>query len=218
MLSVCPHNVQVGDWKEQLATIASSMTPPEVIVSSSVDHLALFDAYGSKHPPDNELSVSDTLKKFCEEFLPLSPLIDPRDKPIRIVKNNFPKLAGLKHRTKSREELSATQIIAAIENGTFDPEDYNADRGDRLRTLFWLPELVRDPDAIYPNGHKGVEGDEVYVRVYDKMGAKVKVAFMKDLRDKKGQIINTIPITSFLADPTRAKSFVKRDALYVRPE
>jgi hypothetical protein len=192
------------------------MTPPEVI-AASVDHMALFDAYGSKCPPDNELSVSDTLKKFCEEFLPLSPLIDPRDKPIHIIKTNFPKLAGLKHRTKSREEFSATQIIAAIEGGTFDLRDYNPDRDDRLRTLFWLPELLRDPDAIFLNGHKIVEGDEVYVRVYDKMGAKVKVAFTKDLRDKKGGIIRTIPITSFLTNPTRAKSFIKGDPLYVRP-
>jgi hypothetical protein len=197
----------VGDWKEQLAAIASS-----------VDHLALFDAYGSKHPPDNELSVSDTLKKFCEEFLPLSPIIDPLGKLIYIIKTNFPKLAGLKHRTKNREEFPASQIIAAIESGTFDLEDYNPDRDDRLRTLFWLPELLRDPDAIFPNGHKIVEGDEVYVRVYDKMGAKVKVAFTKDLRDKKGRIIRTIPITSFLTYPTRAKSFVKRDPVYVRPK
>jgi hypothetical protein len=206
----------VGDWKEQLAAIASSMIPAELI-ASSVDHLALFDVRGSKHPPDNELSVSETLKKFCQDFLSRSPIVDPRRKPIHIIKTNFPKLAGLKHRTKSREELPASQILAAIESGTFDLKDYNPDRDDRLRTLFWLPELFSDPDAIYPNGHKIVEGDEVYIRVYDKMGATVKVAFTKDLRDKRGRIIRTIPITSFLTYPTRAKSFVKGDPLYMRP-
>jgi len=60
--------------------------------------------------------------------------------------------------------------------------------------------VLRDPDAIYPNAHKIVAGDEVYVRVYDKMGSNVKLAFAQDIK-KHSKLISTVVITSFSADP-----------------
>jgi len=179
------------------------------------DPKVLFYAKGSKHPPYNELSVKESLERFRAEFLPLSPILDPRQKPISVVKNNFPKLAGLEHRTLGREEFPAREIVAAIENNTFAAGDYNAGRDDRIRTLFWLPELLRDPDAIYRNAHKIVAGDEVYVRVYDKMGSTVKLAFTMDVK-KSGKVIRTVVITSFLTDPATAVSYVKGEPLYLR--
>jgi len=195
----------MGDWKEQLAKLA-----PESA------HLRLFYAVGSKRPPYNELSVLESLKKFCAELLPLSPFIDPRKKQIKIVKNNFPKLAGMEHMTLTRDELRAGDIINAIENGTHDSEDYDPTRDDRIRTLFWLPEVLTDPDAIYRNGHRIVAGNRVYVRVYDKMGSKVKLAFTLD-NHKDRRLIRTVVVTSFLTNPADAISFVKGQPLYQRP-
>ncbi len=181
------------------------------------EHKLLLYGRGSKHPPYNELSVPDTLTKFCAELLPCSPFLDPRKKTVQIVKNNFPKLAGLQHRNLTRAKLPASAIVASIENGTFDPSEYDLTRNDRLRTLFWIPELISDPDAIYPNAHRIVEGDEVYVRVYDKMGSTLKLLFTLNLR-KHGRIIRTVPVTSFLTDARTALSYVRGEPLYLRPQ
>jgi len=196
----------MADLSEQLAAAIPSAA-----------HLLVFRARGSVHPPFNGLSVQETLVKFTEEMLPLSPLKAPHGKRIKIIRTNFPKLAGLKHKTLSRDEFSASSIISEIEEGTFDIGNYQPNRDDRLRTLFWLPEVLTDPDAIYSNAHKIVAGDQVYVRVYDKMGSTVKLAFTKDVR-KREVVIQTVLITSFLTDPKTAMGYVRGQPIYQRPE
>ncbi len=179
------------------------------------EHKLLFYAKGSNHPPFNLLSLRETLEKFCSALVAQSPFLDPRGKAIAVVRKNFPKLAGLKHLTLSKEELSASAIVSAIENGCCDLKDYYQGREDRIRTIFWIPEVLREPDAIYRNAHKIVAGDEVYVRVYDKMGSKVKLVFTMDVQ-KGGQIIRTVPITSFLTDPATAASYVRGEPVFRR--
>jgi hypothetical protein len=179
------------------------------------EHKLLFYAYGNEHPPYNMLSILLTIKKFCSEVLPACPLVDPRNKRISIVKSNFAKLAGLEHRILPKNELSASDIIRSIENGSFNPEHFDSSRLDRLRTLFWIPEVLCDPDAIYRNAHKIVAGDEVYVRIYNKMGSKVKLVFTMDIK-KGGRVIRTVPITSFLTDPETAISYVRGQPLYAK--
>lgn len=179
-------------------------------------HEILFYAPGCVRPSYNSLSVADSLAKFCTEILPLSPLQTPR-KTIKLIKSNFPKLSGLEHKTLSRAQFSASGIIGEIENGTFAWGNYDPDRDDRMRTLFWLPELLRDPDAIYRNAHKIVAGDEVYVRVYNKMGSTVKLAFTMDVKERH-DIVKTVVITTFLTTPATAISYVKGEPLFVRPK
>jgi hypothetical protein len=183
-------------------------------------HKLIFYARGAKHPPYNEEDVTGSLKLFCSEILPKCPLVDPRKKQIKLIKSNFPKLADLEHKTLSREEFTASDIVSSIENGSFALDDYRDMRQERLKCLLWLPEVICDPDAIYRNAHKIVAGDEVYVRVYDKMGSKVKLAFTMDIRDKKDKrrVIRTVIVTSFLTDPATAISYVKGDPVYLRPE
>ena len=182
------------------------------------EHKLMFYAPGSVHPPYNRLSVTDSLTKFCADILPLSPIQAPRGKRIKIIKTNFPKLAGLEHKTLSRDELRASDIIQAIENGSFNLEDYNPDRDDRLRTLFWLPELLSDPDAIYRNAHKIVAGSEIYVRVYNKSGSRIKLAFTMDILNRKQKLVSTVVITSFLTDAATALTYVEGEPLYRRPK
>lgn len=116
--------------------------------------------------------------------MPLCPLVDPRGKKVRILKNHFPKLADLEHATLNREEFPASLIVECIENGSFNLAHYKQERAERMRTLFWIPDVIRDPDAIYPNGHKVVVGDEIYVKVYDRNGSRVKLVFTMDIRQK----------------------------------
>lgn len=182
-----------------------------------VDHQRAFFEKGAPHPAYNELNCRDTFKLFCEQFLPLSPFIDPRGKQVKIVKGNFPKLVDLEHKTLTRKDFPAFRIIESIENGTFDLGDYKTMEFARMRTLFWLPEVICDPDAIYENGHKIIAGDEVYVRVYDKMGSKVKLVFTMDIR-ANGRLVRTVPVTSFLTDPGMVIKFVSGQPRYKRPK
>ena len=179
------------------------------------DHTQIFYARGCECPKINWLDVKGTFDKFCSDFLPLCPLMDPRGKKIRILKSQFPKLVDLEHATLGREEFPASQIVECIENGSFNPEHYKKGRQERIRMLFWIPDVIRDPDAIYLNGHKVVAGDEIYVKVFDKKGSKVKLVFTMDIR-KKGKIISTVPVTSFLTNSDRALQMVKGTPLYRR--
>jgi hypothetical protein len=182
-----------------------------------LEHQLAFYARGSKHPPYNHKDVRDSLSQFCEQILPLSPLKDPRNKEIKIVKGNFPKLADLEHKTLTRDEFPASQIVKCIEEGTFDPSDYQTPESSRISTLFWLPELVQDPDAIYRNGHKIIAGNEIYVRVYDKQGRRVKLLFTMDIKNaKNGELIRTVPVTSFMTDSQKVIDFISGQPLYAR--
>lgn len=182
-----------------------------------LEHQLAFYERGSQHPPYNHASVAETLIRFCDEILPRSPFEDPRQKRVSLVKGNFPKLVDLEHKTLKREDFPAFQVIKCIEDGTFNPDHYQIPDGSRISTLFWLPEVITDPDSIYRNGHKQIAGDEVYVRVYDKQGAPVKLFFTMDKRDKKGSIIRTVPVTSFLTDPAKVINFITGQPLYRRP-
>lgn len=195
-----------GDFKEALAAIAPTL---------GLADKSVFYGKGSKHPGYNELGIPESLEKFCADILPASPFIDPRGKPISIIKTNFPKLAGLQHATLPKEEFCASEIIQCIEARTFQLGDYDPGRDDRCRTLFWLPDLLCNPDAIYKNAHKIVAGHEVYVKVYDKMGSTVKLAFTLDLQ-KDGKVIRTVPVTSFLTDAATACSYVNGNPRYRR--
>jgi hypothetical protein len=180
------------------------------------DHTTLFQAKGCSCPSFNGLSVTDTLAKFCSELLPQCPIIDPRGKAITILKSNFPKLISLEHLTLPRKQLTASQIVASIENGTFDLAQYRPQEIDRIQTLFWIPQVLSGPDAIYRNGHKVVGGDEIYVRVYDKKRPQVKLVFTMEIMGSGGQLIKTVPVTSFLTSRNRALRMVKDLPLYVR--
>jgi hypothetical protein len=150
------------------------------------------------------------------KFLDTFPIIDPRGKPITILKSNFPKLASLVHLTLSRDQFSASQIVASIEDGTFDLTQYRPQEMDRMQTLFWIPQVLSDPDAIYLNGHKIVEADEIYVRVYDKKKPQVKLVFTKEIIGPGGRLIKTVPVTSFLTSRNRALRTVRGSPLYMR--
>lgn len=178
-------------------------------------HRELFFAEGCECSELNQLGVLETLQRFCAEFLPLCPLVDPRGERISIVKSNFPKLADIAHATLSKEDFPASQIVDAIEKGTFDPAHYQKMRMERIQTLFWVPDCIRNPDAIFPNGHQMIVGDEVYVRTYKKVGSRVKLVFIMNIR-QKGKIIRRVPVTSFFTNSRRASLFVKGAPLYVR--
>ncbi len=179
------------------------------------DPRRIFYARGRKHPPYNELSIVESFKKFKTDFLPLCPLPDPLDRMIRIEDTNFRKLINLKHKTLG-DAARAYKIIDELENGTFDASNYEEIECDRIRTLFWVPDVIRDPDAIFKNNHGVVKADEVFVYVYDKLGSKIKLAFTSTFGPKFNPRVEIV--TSYLTDERTAMFCAKGKALYVREE
>ncbi|HEY0308405.1 MAG TPA: hypothetical protein VGB94_09610 [Acidobacteriaceae bacterium] len=177
-------------------------------------HLSVLDAEGSLHPPHNYLNVADTLQKFKAEFLPLSPLIDPRGRKILIIKNNFPKFLNLRPMDKNRP-MRAHTMIEKIETNTFVETEYAFER-DRLQSLFWIPDIVCRPDAIYrkKKGFGVVEAEEVYVKVYKKqnVGSPVKVVFTHRIQGGKKK--DWIVISSYFTSRSTAKLYTEGEPLW----
>lgn len=170
-----------------------------------------FFGQGRNHPPYNMLSVEETYAKFKAEFLPLCPLTDRLGRSIKIEATNFRKLLNLKHKILG-PQARAWQIIEELEKGTFDIANYEPLAEDRIRTLFWVPEVIMDPDAIYKNNHKVVKADEVFVCVYDKPGSKVKLVFTSTFGTGAGKRVEIV--TSYLTDAKTAMYCAKGQPLH----
>lgn len=176
------------------------------------DHKLIFDAKGRKQPPSNKLDVIQTFAKFKAEFLPICPLEDPLGRDIKVEAVNFRKLLNLKHKTLG-DKAKAWKVVEEIEQGTFNIEDYTLPE-DRIRHLFWIPELINDPDAIYKNSHAVVKADEVFICVYDKLGAKIKLAFTSTVVFKPTRRVEIV--TSYITDAKTALKCIKGDPIYLR--
>jgi hypothetical protein len=177
------------------------------------DPRQIFYARGRSHMPYNELSLTATLAKFKTDFLRLCPLTDPLDREIRVMDTNFRKLINLKHKSLG-ESAKAYKIVEEIENGTFDPNNYEPLEFDRIKTIFWIPEVIQDPDAIYKNNHRVVEADHVYICVYNKAGATIKLVFTSTFGAKCNPRVEIV--TSYLTDERSAMFSAKGSPLYLR--
>jgi len=129
-----------SDFRKQLSVVLPEMAAAAYERSN---HLAVLDAEGSLHPEPNYLDISLTFQKFKAEFLPLSPLIDPRGRQILIRRTNFPKFLNLRHKDENQQKRAHT-ILDEIEAGTFIEADYLFEK-ERLRSLFWIPDVIRNP-------------------------------------------------------------------------
>jgi hypothetical protein len=179
-------------------------------------HLSVLDGAGSPHPAHNYLTISDTLLKFRKEFLPLSPLIDPRGRKILIRETNFPKFLNLSHKDNDKQKRAHT-IIEEIDAGEFLEAEYMFEQ-ERLQSLFWIPDVIQRPDAIYmkKKGFGVVTAEEVYLKVYKKqnVGSPVKVVFTHRVggMGKKDWVI----ISSYFTSRATAKQYTDGEPLWIR--
>jgi hypothetical protein len=177
-------------------------------------HLSVLDAEGSPHPAHNYLDIADTLHKFRADFLPLSPLIDPRGRKILIRETNFPKFLNLRPTDKDSSKRAHT-ILEEIDSGKFLATDYSFEQ-ERLQSLFWIPDVICKPDAIYRKrkGFGIVEAEEVYLKVYKKqnVGSPVKVVFTQRVGtpDRKYWVV----ISSYFTSRATAKLYTDGEPLW----
>lgn len=131
---------------------------------------------------------------------------------MKIRKDNFPKFLNLTVREGFQPKKPST-IVRLIEEGKFVEAEYEW-MNDRAHALFWVPDVIRDPDAIYrkKRSHGLINADEVYVKVYDRMGSKIKLVFT----DRVGKHRDIIFITSYLTDAHTAVKYCDGQPLHVR--
>jgi hypothetical protein len=195
----------MADFREQLIAVAAAAVP-------EMEDYPLFYEKGAKPPAYNRLNVLDTFGKFSGDFLPQCPIVDPLGRKIKIRKNNFPKFLNLTV-VKGSPKKSST-IVELLETGEFVEEEYTWAK-DRIQALFWVPDVLRDPDAIFKikrGGEHLVKADTVYVKVYDKEGSKIKLVFV----DHVGKYNDTIFITSYLTDAHTAVKYCLGRPIYKR--
>jgi hypothetical protein len=156
---------------------------------------------GAKHPPYSNLNIEESYARFCQEMASRD-YTDERGTVISILEVNFPKLLNLKLASNNRN-AKASRVLDSLRKGEFDASIYTYER-DRITTLFWIPQVISDCDAIHPNAHPLIQGDEVYLKRYDKEGAQNKLVFVDSTY--AGQRVVT---TSFLVTPERLCKFLK---------
>ena len=172
------------------------------------DYATVSHQAGAKHPPYSNLTIQESYARFCREMAGKD-FADQRGFVTSILEENFPKLLNLKL-TSSGHGVRASRVLESLRNGTFNASLYTHER-DRLITLFWLGDVLCDGDSIHENRHPRIEGDDVYVKSYDKDGSPIKLVFVADTH--AGRRIVT---TSFLTSPGRLCQFVKMPALWTK--
>jgi len=164
-------------------------------------HVTALRPKPAKHQPYCFATIQESYARFCQEISGKD-YTDQRGQTVSILEENFPKLLNLKL-TCTGKRAKASKVLALLRAGTFDPSLYSYER-DRLATLFWVPEVICEPDAIHTNAHSAIQGDEVYVKLYDKEGAPFKLVFMAETY--AGRRVVT---TSFLTTPNRLSKFLR---------
>jgi len=137
---------------------------------------------------------------------------DPCGQDVSFFDYNFTKLVQLQvihPSTGEKTKAKATKFLSEIRSDRFDGSNYDWD-ANRAQTLFWIPDIIQEPDSIHPNCHNVILGDRVYVKRYSKAGAPFKLVFTV-LEISSGARVVT---TSFLVPEDRLARFVKMPAIW----
>jgi len=162
---------------------------------------------GAPCPPYCYCSIAAMFRRYEKELVGTY-VQNPLGTRVWFMDYNFPKLVQLKFRgNKAR----AQRAIAHLRAHNPDESEYECD-SNRFSTLFWIPDIIIDPDSIHDNAHGTIEGDIVYVKRYAKAGSDFKLVFTTVDEELNQRVVTT----SFLSQENRLGQFVKTPARWVR--
>lgn len=141
----------MGDLKSQLAAIYPQ--PPECPKSRAFTSIAELYA---------------TFQKELEGKI----FTDPSGKTVTFLADDFPHLVKLEFfdvKQKRWVDARAKAAIPQLQRGELDESRYRIGDSSRPRTLFWIPEIIANPDSIHPN--KRNRKNDVYAKRYRRKGA-----------------------------------------------
>ena len=143
--------------------------------------------FGAPCPSFRDCSVPLLFDKYMSE-LSGKGVWDPLGREVRFLDYQFPKLiqlqlkdhatgrAAVDPNTGKPLKAKASLVLKDIRSGSFDSSLYVRDVS-RSQTLFWIPEVIRDPDSIHTNNHHLIQGESFYVKRYAKSGSPFKLVF-----------------------------------------
>jgi hypothetical protein len=163
---------------------------------------------GALSPPYRFAPSIAALLRMYEHDLVGKYVSDPLGTRVWFMDYNFPKLIQLQFRgTKAR----AQKALEHLRNESANESEYSCDK-NRAGTIFWIPEIISDPDSIHENAHPRIMGEEVYVKRYAKAGACYKLVFT----EVDSSINQRIVTTSFMAPEDRLEVFIKKPGKWVK--
>jgi hypothetical protein len=160
-------------------------------------------------PPNNKYkSIAELFKRFQTELEGIC-VKDPCGEENRFYADNFPHLVKLEfYNDKIGQwvDAKATLAVEQLRSGTLDESKYRIGDTSRPRTLFWVPDIIANPDEIHHNRRDN--GREVYSKRYTRSskGATLKIVLVT----KKGN--TRAVITSFWCTEKYHKACVKLPA------
>jgi|ERR1051326_7044663 hypothetical protein len=166
---------------------------------------------GTAPPTAFKGTIQEAFNRYRAEYAGRD-FSDPRGTAVTLREDNFPKLIKLRNRPArgSDRRSRAKAVLPALRNGTFDEASHFSEQPIRLRTLFWIEDVICHPDGIYPNCAALVDGEEVYIKRYVRESSSdVKMVFAAI-----GHAGQRIVITSFFDSAKRMHKYCDLPALY----
>ena len=163
-----------------------------------------------KCPPNYRFLTITELYQQYRVRLEGSCVTDPLGREVQFFAENFPHLVKLEFynvKVSGWVAASAARAIEQLKASTFDESRYRIGDPSRPRTLFWVPDILQNPDNIYDN--KRANGTEVYLKKYRRISGlpAIKVALVGGLPGG-----TRIPVTSFWCDDGYIAGCVKHPA------
>lgn len=150
-----------------------------------------------ERPPDR-IHIFDLkeLLEWYEATLCSSLLVDPRRDCVRFETERLPYLIKLCNPDGSGLRKPKREI-EHIRSGRKTRKDYGSPDPDRASTLSWMHATITRPTMIVRNKHPHIPGDEVYIKEFEKSGARFKEVVVLRFRTV------LVPVTSFLVYKAR---------------
>jgi hypothetical protein len=202
--------LSMGDLKNQLAAIFPLVRGVSQPVNTESVEQPWLPETGCTCPAYCEMRVLPAFGKYSTELLGRD-IEDPRGICVSLCEENFPKLLKLWLKPEGKlpaRKARAKNAIPLLRNGQFDEQLYTWEKA-RLRTLFWLEDVISNPDGIYGNCAKLIEGEEVYIKRYAKEGSPIKLVFTT-IRSGGLRVV----VTSFLDNQNSLKDYCLMPSLY----
>jgi hypothetical protein len=170
---------------------------------------ALKSAPRSNCPPNFKYrSIAEIFKEF-QAKLEGKTFVDPCGRESRFFARNFPHLIKLEYFDQNVGHwvpAKASKAVAQLRSGNLDESKYRIQDESRARTLFWLPEIIENPDGIHDNIR--VNQTEVYSKHYVLKSGKSQLKVVLVKRDSTGGAV----ITSFWCDHKYHQKCIKLPA------
>jgi hypothetical protein len=156
--------------------------PSEAITMSSdirEELLKLFPPAPKCPPNASYNSIDDLYHQFLEK-LEGTWADDRLGRRVFFRSENFPYLVKLKffdNKQKMWVDAFAERAIQQLKDKCLDESRYKIGDHSRARTIFWIRDIIEDPDRIHEYDRRRMENTDIYVREYDRAGdvAKIKV-------------------------------------------